>query len=236
MPPYPCPTKTYHTEAYPAIDPTLPALSTKGKNVFISGGGSGIGPAIAKAFAKSNASAIALLGRTKSTLLRTKEEIEKEYPNSSVSIYVADVTDPELLEQAFASEYSRVGPIDILIANAGYLPDSATVTDSAFKDWYMGFDVNVKGNFNQIRAFVPHAAKNATILNISTAMIHVPSMPGNSGYHISKLAAFKLFEYVHAEHPDFFVLSFQPGVIKTAMYEKQMAMSGRALRLDDSAC
>lgn len=234
MPPYPCPTKTYHTEAYPAIDPTLPSLSTAGKKVFISGGGSGIGPAIAKAFARSNASEIALLGRTESTLLRTKGEIEREYPNTNVSAYVADITDAESLKKPFASEYSRVGPIDILVANAGYLTDHATLAESSSEDFFRGLDVNVKGNFNLIRAFIPYATKNASILNISSGMIHVHSVEGNSGYHTSKLASVKLFDYVHAEHPDFFVLNIQPGVIKTAMYDKQMEASGRQLPADDS--
>ena len=120
MPPYPCPTKAYHTEAYPAIDPTLPSLSARGKKIFISGGGSGIGPAIAKAFAKAKASEIALSGRTEPTLLSTRAEIEEEYPDTNVSTCVADVTNPELVQKALASEYSRVGSIDVLIANNCY--------------------------------------------------------------------------------------------------------------------
>jgi len=40
--------KTFHADTYPAINATLPQLSTKSKNIVISGGGSGIGPEIAR--------------------------------------------------------------------------------------------------------------------------------------------------------------------------------------------
>lgn len=44
----------------------------------------------------------------------------------------------------------------------------------------------------------------------------------------------KLFDYVHAEHLDFFVLNIQPSVMKTAMYDKQMEAGGRQLPANDS--
>jgi NADP-dependent 3-hydroxy acid dehydrogenase YdfG len=72
------PTKTYHTPAYPAINPYLPSLSSEGKNVVITGGCSGIGSEIARAFAQSGAATIALLGRTEDSLLKMKKEIEAE--------------------------------------------------------------------------------------------------------------------------------------------------------------
>lgn len=82
---FPSPTKTWRTATYPSIDPSLPALSSAGKNIVISGGGSGMGPEIAKAFAQSGAASIALLGRTEATLLETKQQIEVKYPNTTVA-------------------------------------------------------------------------------------------------------------------------------------------------------
>jgi NAD(P)-dependent dehydrogenase (short-subunit alcohol dehydrogenase family) len=67
------------------------------------------------------------------------------------------------------------------------------------------------------------ASKNASIINISTAVSHMPYVPSGSGYAISKLAGTRVFDYVAHEYPEFFVLSLHPGVIETAMDAKTVA-------------
>lgn len=57
-------TLKHHTAPYPAIDPSLSAVSAAGKTILITGGGCGIGPRIAEAFAVAGSTQIALLGRT----------------------------------------------------------------------------------------------------------------------------------------------------------------------------
>jgi FlaA1/EpsC-like NDP-sugar epimerase len=78
--PFPPFTKVWHTEPYPAISPTRPELSVTGKSVLITGGGTGIGAAIAKAFAAAGSTQIAIVGRTEKTLLATKQELETLFP------------------------------------------------------------------------------------------------------------------------------------------------------------
>ena len=212
---FPSPTKTYHTDTYPAIDPGLPELSKGGKSIVITGGGSGIGSAIAEAYAEAGASHIALLGRTEKTLLNSKQQIEARYASTTVSTYLADITDWQALEKALSVFSKSFGPINVLVANAGYLPEVKSIAESTFEEWYTGFEVNVKGNFNLLRAFLPYAAEDAAVLNISTGVAHLPYMKGFSGYHTSKLASAKLFEYVHREYPDLFVLNIHPGVFAT---------------------
>jgi NAD(P)-dependent dehydrogenase (short-subunit alcohol dehydrogenase family) len=230
---FPSPTATYHTSAYPAIDPRLPALSSNGKNIVISGGGSGIGFEIAKAFAQSGAASLALLGRTEETLLKAKKQIEAEFKTTKVSTYVIDVVSPADLERSLAAHADAEGELHVLIANAGALPLGQTIVGSSAEEWYNGFEVNVKGNFNLVRAFLPHAVENAVILNTNTAAVHIPYVPGMSGYATSKLAAAKFFEYLHHEHPNFFIMNIHPGVIKTAMSDKT-ATSGVTFPFDNS--
>jgi NAD(P)-dependent dehydrogenase (short-subunit alcohol dehydrogenase family) len=75
------------------------------------------------------------------------------------------------------------------------------------------------------------ATKGASIISISTVLAHLPHMPGYSSYHTLKLAAAKLFDYVHYENPDLFVLNIHPGAIDTAMNKKSLA-AGNQLPLD----
>jgi NADP-dependent 3-hydroxy acid dehydrogenase YdfG len=229
---FPSPTKTWHTVAYPSIDPSLPALSSANKNIVISGGGSGMGPEIAKAFAQSGAASIALLGRTEATLLETKQQIEAKHPSTKVATYVADIISAPALEQALAAHAKAFGKLHVLVANAGYMASGRSIVDSDAEDWWKGFEVNVKGNFNLVRAFLPHAVSDAVVLNTNTAAAHAPYFAGMSGYSGSKMAGAKLFEYLHYEYPEMFVLNIQPGVIQTGMTAKAVE-AGVDLPFDD---
>lgn len=65
--------------------------------------------------------------------------------------------------------------------------------------------------------------KNASMVNISTAVSHMPYVPSGSGYAISKMAGNESLYYVAHEYPRFFVLSLHPGIIETAMDAKTVA-------------
>src|SRR2546423_6488225 len=84
--------KTWRTASYSAIDPSRPELSAKGKTIVVSGGGTGVGAAIVRAFAAAGASQIAIFGRRLNVLEATKAEIEEAYPSTHVSTFIADVT------------------------------------------------------------------------------------------------------------------------------------------------
>jgi NADP-dependent 3-hydroxy acid dehydrogenase YdfG len=215
--PIPSPVKTYHKDTYPAIHPSSPHLSTKGKNVAITGGGSGVGKAIARSFAISGSSSITLLGRTEKTLMGTKDVLSKDFPNTKFFIIATDIVDRNSVNAAFEAIKSNIGTVDILIANAGVMPAWNTIAESDPEDWYRGFDVNVKGNLNLVQAFLPLAAANATAINISAGMAHIQYYPERSAYHASKLAAIKIFDYLHHENPQLFVLNIHPGVLKTGL-------------------
>ncbi|KAF6836535.1 short chain dehydrogenase reductase [Colletotrichum plurivorum] len=218
---FPSPTKTYHQNTYEAISPSRPELSTKGKNAFISGGGTGIGASIAQSLAKSGVTNLAIMGRRTAPLEATKTDIEAANPGTKVHLYAGDITDAEATKNTLAAFAEAVGgKINILIANAGYLSDLASITETDADEWWQGFEVSVRGNFNLLRAFQPLAAKDASVIHVSTAAIHLPYMPGFSSYRASKIAATKMFEYFRSENPGMFVLQVHPGLIRTPMADK----------------
>lgn len=92
MPPFPSPTKTWHSTAYPSIYPSRPELSQKNKTILITGGGTGIGAGTAHAFAEAGAARIALLVRREQPLLDTKASIQQQYPSVEVFTASVDVT------------------------------------------------------------------------------------------------------------------------------------------------
>ena len=226
---FPSLTQTWHKRSYPAIDPARSSLSVAGKTVFITGGGAGIGLAASRAFAVAGASNIAISGRTEKTLLNAKNDIESAHKGVKVLTFVADVTDQKAVDKAF----STVGKVDILVHNAGYLSDMTPIAQSGLQDWWSGFEINVKGAFIVAQAFLKVAASDATVIDLTTALVHFPASPGFAAYGASKLAELKFFDSVQAENPSFHVVHVHPGVIQTSMGQKALD-GGANFPLDDS--
>jgi NAD(P)-dependent dehydrogenase (short-subunit alcohol dehydrogenase family) len=230
---FPSYTKTFHTEAYPAIDPTRPELSTKGRVVFITGGGSGIGPRITHAFATAGSTKITIIGRTESSLLSTKEEVEAQHPGVKVLTFKADIVDAAAVNKAFEATKKEFGPVDILVSNAGYLPDVVPLAETSVDEFWKGMEINLKGSLILSQAFLGHASENPIMISINTAGAHVPPlMPGMGGYAVSKIAASKLMDYLGLENPNMRVMTIHPGVLKSAMNDKSME-AGLVLPFDD---
>ena len=254
VPPFPSITSTWHNATYPDIDPSQPSLSVAGKTVLITGGGKGIGSRFAHAFAKAGASVVGITGRTDSSLQSTKASVEKEFPNTKVLTFAADVIDEPAVNAAFAAvkdaSKDKQG-IDIAVLNAGYFPDampiapsssaSATESSSTIKEWWKGFEVNVLGSFITTRAFLAnmHAKSSSNpvepvLIAVNTAGICMyPPPPTFSGYATSKMAAASFFQSVASENPDVRVSTFHPGSVETEMGTKA-SDAGLVFPPDDS--
>lgn len=128
---------TWHNTPYDAISPSLPALSCAGQTVVITGGGRGIGVAIAKAFADAGAARLILLGRTLSTLEETKRLISERGAKTEVHVYAVDILDAAEVKKIAA----ETGSWDVLVGNAGYLSTPKSMLDSDPADWWKSFEV-----------------------------------------------------------------------------------------------
>jgi NAD(P)-dependent dehydrogenase (short-subunit alcohol dehydrogenase family) len=218
--PFPSLTNTWHSNSYPAISPSRAELSTKGKVIAITGGGTGIGASITRAFATAGSTKLAILGRRDKVLKETAHAIQTEFPGTKVLPIVADVTDAAAVQAAFDAIVKEFGKIDVCISNAGYLSAVESIVASEADDWWKSFETNVKGAFNIARAFLSHAKPGATLLGLTTCVAHMPSVPGHSAYAASKIAGAKMHEYLADEHPDIHFVSMHPGVIVTDMSMK----------------
>lgn len=211
-------TKVTHHDTYPEIDPTQDKLSAAGKHVVVTGGGTGIGKSIALSFARAGAASVAIMSRRRAVLEDTTKEIAAAGPNTHVVFATADATDRISLDAAFKSIANQTGGrIDVLVSHAGGLPSPGTVAEADVKALTQGFEMNVASSFNTFQAFLPYAAKDAQIFNTSSGIGHILPTPGVFNYAMTKAAGIKLFEYIALEHPDFHVVSVQPGVIATEM-------------------
>lgn len=219
------PGTVYRRDTYPYINPSRPGLSTKGRTAIVTGAGSGIGASIAQSLARSGIAALGLVGRTEATLQRTKDSIAAIAPGTRVLTYAADIVDADAVTGALSSFAAAVGgKIDILVANAGYMADLASITDADPTDWWRGFEINVRGNFNLCRAFAAHAAPGGVAVHVSSSAVYIPYMPGYSSYRGSKAGATKVFEYFAEEMKErgdgVTVVQVHPGLIRTGMSVK----------------
>ncbi|PVH98670.1 putative short-chain dehydrogenase, partial [Periconia macrospinosa] len=218
---FPSFTTLSHNSPYPSISPTRPSFSTTSKTIVITGGGSGIGAGIAQAFALAGSTKIAIISRTESKLLNTKHTIETKFPQAQILAVPADITNPQQINSAFAQIYDTFGPIHVLVANSASMPPPSAIASPTFDahGWWDAFGTNVLGALNTVTAFAKYAAhEGAQVLNISTAVAHMPALePGVSAYAASKLAAAKMFEYVALENPGWNVVNVHPGLVDTEL-------------------
>jgi NAD(P)-dependent dehydrogenase (short-subunit alcohol dehydrogenase family) len=227
-------TPTWHNSPYPKISPTRPELSAKGKSLLITGGGTGIGLAVARGFATAGVREIALTGRRIGVLNKAAEALKKDFAGVRVLALVMDVTVKESVDRAFEEAIKAFGRVDICVSNAGYSPPPTPIATIDPQDWLQGFDTNVKGSLYVIQAFLKDAKVGSFLLNTSSGIGHMPALAGLSSYSSSKAAGIKMFESVAAENPGINVFNVQPGMIITDVH--RVGNAGNELDVDDGRC
>jgi NAD(P)-dependent dehydrogenase (short-subunit alcohol dehydrogenase family) len=216
-------TQLSHSESYPAISPSRPELSVKNKVVVITGGGSGIGARITKAFAAGGSTKIAIVSRSENNLLATKKAIEEEFPGTEILAVPTDITNARQVDDAFLKISQTFGKIDVLVCNSAFMPAPRPVLSPDFdvQDWWAAFSTNILGALYTVQGFVKYAAEGAHILHISSCVGHMPPLEaGVSAYAASKAAGAKLFDYIAFENPQLHVVNVHPGLVDTDMSRK----------------
>jgi 3-oxoacyl-[acyl-carrier protein] reductase len=128
-------------------------MNLTGRVAAITGGGGAIGRASAKLLAGEGV-AVALLDLSQDAMADAKAEIEGDVPGAKVFTHSCDVTDVASVTSAFEAAEHALGPVDILLNNAGFSRDKY-MTKMAEEDWDIVHAVVLKGAFNCCRAVLP---------------------------------------------------------------------------------
>src|SRR5581483_5801056 len=142
-------------------------MKLDGKVAVITGGGHGIGRAIALRFAAAGAGVV-VSGTSAEALEQTAQDLEARGARA-ISV-IADVADEAAVEQLIARTIGAFGQLDILINNAGIAGPTAPVTEVKREDWERTLAVNLTGAFLCAKHALPHmiAQQSGRIINITS--------------------------------------------------------------------
>ncbi|MBI1819259.1 MAG: glucose 1-dehydrogenase [Nitrospirae bacterium] len=162
-------------------------MRLQNKVAIITGGGSGIGGAIAKLFAKEGARVV-ITGRRKEKLEEVVKAISKS--GGEALALQGSVTAETDVQNAVSSTIRAFGKVDILVNNAGNLFHVAPLHETTDQVWDETMDIFLKGVFRFTRAVIPQMLNQGggSIVNISTA-VALKAMPGFSAHPYSAAKA-----------------------------------------------
>lgn len=185
------------------------------KTVAITGAGSGIGAATARAFSEAGAN-VALLDIDETEL----KELADELPSDRTMTREVDVTDEAAVEAAVASAVERFGGLDVMFNNAGILI-KGPATETSAEDWKQLMDVNVNGVFYGAKAAMPHLAKTKGCIVNTASVSGLGADRQMACYNAAKGAVVNFTRALAVDHgrDGVRVNSVCPTFIKTAMTE-----------------
>ena len=188
-------------------------IDLTGQVAFVTGSTRGIGKGIAAILHHAGA-LVVVAGRNR----EQAEAVAKELGDRTIGV-ACDVSDGVQVDQAIAAAEKALGPISILVNNAGLTRDNLLLRlDDA--DWDQVLDANLKGAFRTTRAVIKGMMKRRTgrIINI-TSVVGITGNKGQSNYAASKAGLIGFTKSVAKEYASRGVLAncIAPGFIETDM-------------------
>lgn len=189
-----------------------------GKKALVTAAGQGIGRRTAAAFASEGASVTA-------TDLNQEglDELHKECPE--VTTMLLDVTD----QSSVARASEQIGPVDVLFNCAGFV-HHGSILDCTEEDWDFSFNINVKGMYRVIKAFIPGMIENGggSIINMSSVVSSVKGAPNRFVYGATKAAVVGLTRGIAADFVDRGIRcnTICPGTVQTPSLDDRIAAQG----------
>jgi meso-butanediol dehydrogenase/(S,S)-butanediol dehydrogenase/diacetyl reductase len=206
-------------------------MRLEGKVALVTGGGTGIGAAIARRFVADGAK-VCITGRRKEML----DRVAASLPPESIVTCVGDVSRHEDVERMVEATLKLGGKLNVLVNNAAkdQIPP-ANVVDLDAELWQQVLAVNLTGPFFTMKAAIPHMIRDGggSIINVAS-VAGIRSIPNMPAYVSSKGGMIALSQQVAVDFgPDRIRCNvICPGSIRTEMFEGAMGPFAKKLGTD----
>jgi NAD(P)-dependent dehydrogenase (short-subunit alcohol dehydrogenase family) len=144
----------------------------KDKATVITGGDSGIGRAVAIAFAREGADVLISYLEEEEDAHETKEWVERA--GRRAELIAGDLADPHHCREVVSHAFDAFGRIDVLVNNAAHQRTYAQVEDIPDDEWQRHFDTNITAMFHLTKAALPHLKRGASIINTASVNADQP--------------------------------------------------------------
>lgn len=195
-----------------------------GKVALVTGGGTGIGKAIALAFAREGAK-VAVAGRRREKVQETVQEMEKR-GGDGLAI-ACDVSNGKDAERAVHETVKNFGKLNVLVNNAGVL-HVATLEGTSEEEWDRLMTINLKGPFLMCRAALPEFRKagGGAIVNVGS-VLGLIGMKDRAAYCASKGGVALLTKAMALDHANEHVRAncICPSIVETELVAGLFASS-----------
>jgi 3-oxoacyl-[acyl-carrier protein] reductase len=188
------------------------ARELDGQVALVTGGGRGIGATIARELAAG--------GARVAVSARSREQVEAVANETGGLAVVADVSAPESVEAMVGEVESDLGPIDLLVNNAGIAGWESTAWETDPNEWWRVFEVNVFGAYLCCRSVIPGMIErgHGRIVNTGSGSGYLPGQQ-MTAYGSSKAALYRfgetLAEQLKPHGIPVFIIS--PGLVRSEM-------------------